>query len=388
MVITFLLTFLTKRSHGLIVASIITFLFIALSYPAGGDWIGYFANYDCVVNNVCAPGFMLFEPGYELIVSIFGFLGFQAIIIAIAFINILLVCKFARSFENSVFIIFAIMCMFLWSIYIEAIRQAIAISLVMFGITYLNKGKAKQYALLVLFASCFHITALICLIALLPLYWRRGSKIVAYALLFFGMSFFFFANQILRTVLSILPGQSIASEKLEFYLSSAEYQPQLSIGSGTVLDVLLIILLILSFSRIKKQKLALNNSINDIVFLGVCLYISFGIFIGKMMPVMTRIGWYGFPFVLIALYSNVGGSIFYRGYNLTRRITLMQAAIFGYFILQIIRPFTYDYSNYNILTQESVLQNLDALDDTSLRVAAKEKCLVLTNMGYGFLCSL
>ena len=36
------------------------------------------------------------------------------------------------------------MCMFLWSLYIEAIRQSLAVSLLLFGIFYLYKYEIKN----------------------------------------------------------------------------------------------------------------------------------------------------------------------------------------------------------------------------------------------------
>jgi energy-coupling factor transporter transmembrane protein EcfT len=123
------------------------------------------------------------------------------------------------------------------------------------------------------------------------------------------------------------------------------------------------------------------------MLLGSCLYISFAIFIGKMMPVMTRIGWYGMPFVLIVLYVNIGESFYYKKYTKAVRNSLSKYLIY-IFGLQIIRPFTYEYSNYNILHQQTIFQNIDALDDISLREAARNKCLILTHMGYGYLCSI
>lgn len=126
-------TFLTHRRQALYVVSALVFLFgFNLSIRRG--LIGYFLHYDCMVNEQCNNGFIMFEPGYELIVSLFGYLGFQTIIIFIAAVNVILILNFAKHFENGSFVIVAIMCMFLWSVYVEAIRQALALSIVIFGI--------------------------------------------------------------------------------------------------------------------------------------------------------------------------------------------------------------------------------------------------------------
>lgn len=381
-------TFLTHRKQALFVATTITFLFIALSYPAGGDWIGYFVNYDCHVNNVCQPGFVLFEPGYEFVVYTVGIFGYQSIIIFIALINILLIYQYAKYFDRGCYVIIAIMSMFLWSVYIEAIRQAIAMSIIMYSINHLICKNIKKYIILVLLASTFHITAIIALMFLVPIYSRRLAKIIGYGLIISGGLFFFLSTALLNLALMILPVDSIASQKLSFYLNSEQYKPLLSVGSGTILDVLLIVLITISFYRVKKHSLSKHNNLNNVMFLGCCLYISFAIFIGKMMPVMTRIGWYGMPFVLILLYVNIGESFYYKKYIKAVGVNLSKFLIYMFFGLQTIRPFTYEYSNYNILHQQTIFQNIDELDDVSLREAARNKCSTLTNMGYGYLCSI
>ncbi|KML18777.1 polymerase [Leclercia adecarboxylata] len=380
--------FLTHRKQALFVATTMTFLFVALSYPAGGDWIGYFINYDCHVNNVCRPGFFLFEPGYEFIVYTVGILGYQSIIVFIALINTLLLYQYAKYFEHGCYVIIAIMSMFLWSVYIEAIRQAIAMSIIMYSINHLICKNTKKYVVLVLLASTFHTTAMIALIFLIPIYSKVITKIIGYGLLISGGLFFFLSTTLLNLALLILPADSIASQKLNFYLNSEQYKPLLSVGSGTLLDILLIVLIAVSFYRIKNKSLSKHDHLNNVMLLGSCLYIAFAIFIGKMMPVMTRIGWYGMPFVLIVLYVNIGESFYYKKYTKAVGNSLSKYCIYMFFGLQIIRPFTYEYSNYNILHQQTILQNIDALDDVSLREAAKNKCLILTNMGYGYLCSI
>ncbi|MEO3147164.1 O4 family O-antigen polymerase [Escherichia coli] len=381
-------TFLTHRRQALYVVSALVFLFLALTYPSGGDWIGYFLHYDCMVNEQCNNGFIMFEPGYELIVSLFGYLGFQTIIIFIAAVNVILILNFAKHFENGSFVIVAIMCMFLWSVSVEAIRQALALSIVIFGIHSLFLGRKRKFITLVLFASTFHITALICFLLMTPLFSKKLSKIISYSLLIFSSFFFAFSETILSALLAILPEGSIASEKLSFYLATEQYRPQLSIGSGTILDIILIFLICVSFKRIKKYMLANYNAANEILLIGCCLYISFGIFIGKMMPVMTRIGWYGFPFVIVLLYINLGYSEYFKRYINKRGCGYSKLLIAFYFLLQILRPLTYDYSYYNIMHQDTLLNRFDALDDASLRQSAKRKCFDLGKIGYGFLCSI
>lgn len=380
--------FLTHRKQALTVTLILTFCFISFSYPSGNDWIGYFINYDCQVNNVCEPGFVLFEPGYELIVSIVGLLGFQTIIIVVALINVLFIYQYAKGFDRGCFIVISLMCLFMWSIYIEAIRQALSMSVLMYSVRKLINRELKKYIMWVIIASTFHITALIALLFLIPVYSARLNKIISYGLLGSSCLFFFFATDILNFALGVLPVGSIASQKLSFYLNSEQYKPLLSVGSGTALDVVMLALIGISFYKAKAYQLSKYNNLNNIVLLGCCLYIAFAIFIGKMMPVMTRIGWYGIPFVLMLIYIHIGESVYYKRLSKVNSFNFSKYIIYFYFAIQIIRPFTYEHSFYNIMHQQTIFQNLTSLDDASLREAAKEKCLILTNMGYDYLCSI
>lgn len=388
LVVTMLAIFVTQRKQALISVITLTFFYIALSYPAGNDWLGYFINYDCLINDRCYDDFIVFEPGYQLVVLITGQLGFQGILISLALLNAILLYKYARHFENGALVYIFIMCMFIWALHFEAIRQALALSITMYGIKSLAEKKIKRYIIIILLAAAFHITALICLLFIIPVYFPRLSKLSGYMMVGLGGLLVLILGSVLTVILSILPAGSLAYEKLNFYLSTEQYQPQLSIGIGTVLDIVLLFVIVISFSKIKKQHLVYNKNFLNITFLGVCIYVFFSIIIGKMMPVMTRIGWYGFPFVIIAIYSNIGESIYIKKCRRNAGVSFTVLCIYGYFILQIFRPFTYDYSNYNLMHQETIFQNINQMDDQSLRNAAKDKCSVLTKLGYGFLCSI
>ncbi|MFX6760768.1 EpsG family protein [Acinetobacter baumannii] len=364
----------------------LTFIFIGLSFPAGGDWIGYFQNYDCNINNICNSDFTMFEYGYELIVKILGYLGFQSIIIFIAIINIFAIRSFSIKFDKPAIVVLFFMCMFLWSLYIEAIRQSLAVSLLLFGIFYLYKYEIKKFIFIIILASFFHITALVCLMFVIPYFSLRISKFVSFLLLTFAMLFVVAPIPILEFLIQLLPENSIASMKLSFYLFSDKYSPQVSIGLGTILDFVLLGILLLTFWR--NYKSDLNNDIrfHNVVFLGVALYLSFGVFAGKMMPVITRVGWYGLPFVIIFIYSNLGKSIYYKQVDSIGKPLLTNIVIFIYFLLQILRPLTYEYNNYGIMNQKLIIQKIYNLDDASLRIEANNKCYALTNLGYGYLC--
>lgn len=384
----FLSSFLIKnRTQSLVFVLFLTLSVLIFSFPGGNDWIGYFQNYDCIVNDKCYSGLLVFEPGYEFIVSVIGKLGFQFIIIFIAFLNVFYLYKFSSGFNNKALIIFFIMSMLFWTLYTEAIRQSLAFSIILFGMRDLLNGKYIKFTFLVIFSSLFHVTSLVCLLLVLPFFSIKLSRFVSYGLLVLGVFFIVMPLGLLEYAVSLFSNNSMIGMKLNFYLSSEEYQPQLSIGFGTILDVLLIFLIFISFYRINKNTLYKSEKFHYVVFMGVSIYISFGLLMGKMMPVLTRIGWYGIPLVIILIYTLIGNSIYYDRYKpKNTKIYISSILVLMYFILQILRPFTYDHSRYNIMHQQTIIQKIDSMDDLSMRIEAKKKCAILSQLGYGYLC--
>lgn len=378
-----------RRTFSLFVVLFLTFVFIGFSYPAGGDWIGYFNNYNCQINKICYSSFTLFEPGYQLLVNIAGHLGFFAIIITTALINVFLLYKFSKNFNHSALIILMIMCLFLWGMFTEAIRQGIAFCIILYAVSLLHKGSIYKYLLMVLLASLFHITAIICLTFVLPYVNKLFSRITILLLISFGVTFFIIPTQILQYVLPFLPAGSNTSIKLDFYLNSDAYRPQISVGLGLILDIVLLVVIYISNKRIKKYQLYTEYRFYLATLLGVGVYITFAMLVGRMMPVLTRVGWYGFPMVLMLIYVNIGESIFYKAYSTQRRKKINAVVIFilFYFLLQPLRPFTYEHSRYGIIHQKTIFQKSSELDDKSLIRSSYEKCSIYNDMGYGYLCN-
>lgn len=377
-----------KRALSLLLVLLLTFLFIAYNYPSGGDWINYFSNYNCLVNGICYSNFTLFEPGYQFIVRTIGQLGFLAINTFIAFINVILLYNFAKNFRHSSLIVLMIMCPFIWIMFTEAIRQGIAFCIALYGLSFLHKGSVRKYLAVILIASLFHVTALISIIVILPYLSKFISRAAIILMFLFGIVFFIIPNQILLFILPLLPPNSNTSLKLDFYINSETYKPQLSVGLGLLVDILLIIVIYISNKRIKKYQLYTEYKFYLATLLGVGLFITFSVLIGRIMPVLTRVGWYGFPMVIILLYINIGKSKFYDTYNsnLDFKINSVTILISIYFVMQIFRPLLYDHTKYGIFSQQTIIQKSSELDDSSLLRNAYEKCSELSEIGVDFAC--
>lgn len=375
------------KQQGRLLAASATFLVFIFSYPSGGDWIGYFLNYNCLINSICTINTPTFEPGFNGFVLLFGnlgFLGYNAIIVAF---NVYAISRFSKLFENSSFIFFSLLSFFFWVIYVEAIRQSIAISLLLIAIPYLFKHQRVKFALLIILATLFHTTAIIALLFVIPTISVRLSKLSSFALVCLSTVFLAIPVLVLNFVYMILQPGSLAQQKLSFYLSSDAYQPQFSAGVGTIFDFILLFIVIKTYTNIIKYSQNRPSSLS-IIIPGVVLYFSFSIIIGKMMPVMTRIGWYGVPFLVILVSANISNSIYLNKISYSVRTPLIKVLLYIFLISQIARPLLYDHSRYGILNQTTIFQEVDFLDDRGLLTKAEDKCHILHQMGLTFLCSI
>ena len=272
----------------------------------------------------------------------------------------------------------------------------IGCALVLHGISILRLKKhvgvnlSTVTAVLVISAGAAFITVLLFLIGLIfliPMISVRLSKLSSFGVLIVSIIFLVMPVVTLNMVYMLLQPGSIAQQKLSYYLSSEAYQPQFSAGIGTIFDFLLLFIVIKTYLNINKHNDFQKSSLN-IIIPGVVLYFSFSIIIGKMMPVMTRIGWYGVPFLVIFLSANISNSIFIEKINYRAKIPLIRIWLYLFLISQIARPLLYDHSRYGILNQTTIFQQVNYLDDRGLYARAEQKCQVLHKMGLTFLCSI
>lgn len=382
------LCFFRCKSYEGILLFVMTMAVFALSYPAGNDWIGYFQSYDCNVNFNCDPNAPTFEPGFNILISVLGVGGFIFYNCVIVLFNCLCLYFFSKNFENKAFVYLSMLSFMFWMLYIEAVRQSLAISILLIALPYLYQGRFIKYCGLIFLASTFHITAIICLLFIIPKISKRFAKFSYTVALLFSVSFLAIPFIILNFVYALLNPSSLAYQKLSFYLSSDIYKPQLSAGVGSLFDVIFIMLIISTCLFVIQRNLPEDRKGFDLIFPGVVLFICFAIIIGKMMPVMTRIGWYGIPFIVIILNVYVSDSIYFkRNENLSKH-SLKTILVYAFFASQVARPLLYDHSRFGILNQSTIFSESEYLDDKGLMIKAKEKCNILHGMGLTFLCTI
>lgn len=174
----------------------------------GNDTNYYLIFYNYTVSNISTPA--NFEIGYRIYCYFLGnYLSvdehcFLIITATVCYLPLFIVFfKKSQSPELSIVLFF---CM-LFSAYTNTLRQCIAMSLVLIGYIYLKEKKTLLFLLFVLLASCFHLSALLCILLLLSKFFpKRIVVVVLIGLLFAGLSAF--DSQISGFLSKILPSYS------------------------------------------------------------------------------------------------------------------------------------------------------------------------------------
>lgn len=286
----FLMLFLTfienSYKKAIFLSFFLFFLFLGFSYPSGYDFVGYFTNYNCLVNHTCnSDNLIKFESGYNLLVLIFGQLGYQLTIVAIAIFNVVCVFKFIQKNKigNGSFVFFVLLTMLGWVLYIEAIRQAMAMSIFLYAIQYLYTKKIAKYVFFVLLSTMFHSSAIITLLFIFSVVVK--SRWIIYlsgmVMLIVYLLFITIPNEIIYGAIlffKLLPdfiGNTVV-EKLNFYMMSDAYKPQVSIGIGAIIDFSLVCLFIIALRDLKNNihDETYNRGFN-ITLVGIFFYVFF-----------------------------------------------------------------------------------------------------------------
>ncbi|QTF09270.1 EpsG family protein [Brenneria izadpanahii] len=150
----------SKSRHVFNFSFFITTLNFCLSFGYGYDWINYFDIYENIdyYKNTSAP----FEPGYYYLMLAMSKIGapFQLlhlITTLIIFSFAYLFCKKTKNPTLSFFTLFSFMGFFM---FIEQVRQGIAVCIIILSTHLILDGKKIKYFLMVVLAMCFHLSAI------------------------------------------------------------------------------------------------------------------------------------------------------------------------------------------------------------------------------------
>lgn len=221
--------------HGLKISFLFIFIFLAIRYYFGNDYESYVDMFERISYNstpdfTIQQGDAIIEPGWILLNFLFKYIGFFGVIIFTSFVFCVSYYKFFKRYVPQDYYWFSlIMFIFIptfFLIQLSAIRQSIAILIVLLSFKYIFEKKLLLFVLSILLASFFHISVFF----VLPLYilgiW--DFKIKKIAVVFFTFLFLW----IIFNINSILPE---SSNLISLYFSKYEMYYKIedaNFGSG------------------------------------------------------------------------------------------------------------------------------------------------------------
>lgn len=251
------------------------FWFIAgFSYQTGVDWFVYeeiYANAVTIPEAISLGDFF----GYSGIVAEFGFSLLASLMKTLIddyyiFQTVLMLISTFFFFKNlrlySVFIPVVVLlyfgCIYL-TLNMSGVRQAVALSILFYGLKFVHDKKFFKYVIVVLGASCFHLTAILFLPLYLFLNIRISSKVL-FVMIFFGLLLYLLRISLSSEFLHLLAqlSDNIIFKKLNFYIEMRDSFTQARISPKMLIYVSLLLWAIIIRKKIEKQNTYSNIFIN------------------------------------------------------------------------------------------------------------------------------
>ena len=159
-----------------------------------------------------------FEPGYLMLNRILAFFQLNDFMFQLIISSIIYIPVFLTIYRYSDHQFISILVYFAFGLYAHSLglqRQLIAVSIVILGMKYISDRRFVRYAIYVVIASLFHVSAMF-MIALFFLYKIKISKKSLVILI--GIEFFmlFFSRNILNIVFRIFPSYKHYTDTEQF----------------------------------------------------------------------------------------------------------------------------------------------------------------------------
>lgn len=261
-----------RYERALAVSFLVLFSYLALRYNFGNDYRSYEDAF-VDINKLSSVDYfgsdISFEPGWVFLCRIFEPFGFYALVGVLAFLSCVVYWLFflayvPRSFYWLGFYLYTVLPENMLT-QLSAMRQAVAIGLVVLAVDFLVKRKPVGYFVLVACAALFHFSAAIAFLLYFVGRDFKLNRLVAIGLFVLYVALFFYADAVVGSLLQSLSFVE-GSTAVERY---AGYEDKGSLGSGVGLAY---------YSMYMLSLLLAHNSLDvrgkvvvRLALLGVCL---------------------------------------------------------------------------------------------------------------------
>ena len=313
--------------YSILLISLTLILFAGLRHNVGTDWEAYYNVY-----KYRDVGFI--EMGYMFLNNTFSDfkLPYNIFLLTINSISIILVYKFI--YKNSYLLVIPIL-IFYSDLYIyfnlSGIRQAIAIAITCYSITFAIEKRRAKFLMLTLLASLFHITSLIFVLA----YYIPKSKIKTKHLLL--TLCLFYVTFLAINNISFFNNENLL-KKILWYTSFQENPPDLFTLYiiGTIKRFIVVGLIILFGNNLLKKNN--NRYFFNIYLFGLIIYLS-----SYMLSpdIGVRISSYFIIFEIILV-----GNLIYTTKRISNRLIIVTifSIVSLYKLIGIMNDNSYNYS--------------------------------------------
>lgn len=289
--------------YGFEIAWIIISVFLAIRYDFGNDYMSYYDDFTYITSWATFQIYEEFhsEPGWQILCYLFKPYGFFAMVASLTFFECYVMYRLIKQYVPERYYWFAIfLFVFTPSIMLigaSMMRNMLAITLVIWSVTYIQKQKIIPFVILIFLASQFHSSAVI----LYPLFLLGYVKRIKINYFFSGLlivAYIVLSNATDRLApiinnLAVLAGEEKA---LETYTANAVFQDY-DTGLGSLLQMFLFVYLIFSISK--------YNERNRVLFL-LLLIGTFVMPFASAIPIIGRYSYY-FDIFTVVCYPIVWG---------------------------------------------------------------------------------
>lgn len=278
-----------KFKYGLEMAWLIIFIFLAIRYDFGNDYMSYMDAFNWGVSFDDELGAYRTaresEPGWQFLCNLFRPLGFFTLVALLTAFECYVFYSFIKKYVPEGYYWFAIFFfVFTPSIMLigcSAMRQMLAIAIFVNSIKYIEQRKFLLYIISIFIASQFHTSALI----LYPLYFLRyynARGVIVNSLIVIAYIILLLSSEYMREVIESVASIAGEEETVDYYLENAVFQ-QGGSGIGNILKVLILVYLV--------GTVHLRNDNNRIPFL-LLIVGTFVVPFSLVIPMMGRLGYY------------------------------------------------------------------------------------------------
>lgn len=227
-------------------------------------------------------GFLLINKGFQLFST-----NYQIFISLIAIFVYVISAKTIYDYSDNIFISIIFLFLFFFHIYINVLRESIAICMILIGYRFLIKKKIFLYFVFVIFAILFHKTAFIALA--IPVFYRKKP-------ISLNIKIFLIIFVMLLTIFNVFT-------KILYLISYSTKYVNEETGLSTYLAIVLALFFLALFYTLKvkpendsDEELRKYNFYSSIPFIHLLIQIA-----GLELQIMYRFSYYFLFFYILAI---------------------------------------------------------------------------------------